>query len=134
MDSKDEIRMQHALMDYDHQIKFYSDVLRSDASEEDKAFARKMIEESEAGKRQVQVIAAHKHSSKHRAELEKSEKCGCFFCLRIYSPSEIEDWTDGENTAICPYCSVDSVIGDASGYPITKEFLQEMRNYWFRIV
>jgi hypothetical protein len=93
-----------------------------------------MIEESEAGKRQVQVLAAHKHSSKHRAELEKSEKCGCFFCLRIYSPSEIEDWTDGDNTAICPHCSVDSVIGDASGYPITKEFLQEMRNYWFRIV
>ncbi len=134
MDNKDEIRMQHALMDYDHQIQFYRDVLESDASEKDKAFARKMIEESEAGKRQVQVLAAHKHSSKHRAELEKSEKCGCFFCLRIYSPSEIEDWTDGDNTAICPHCSVDSVIGDASGYPITKEFLQEMRNYWFRIV
>lgn len=134
MDSKDEIRMQHALMDYDLQIKYYSDVLRSDASEKDKAFAREMIEESEAGKRQVQVIAAHKHSSKHRAELEKSEKCGCFFCLNTFSPSEIEDWTDGENTAICPYCSVDSVIGDASGYPITKEFLQDMRNYWFRIV
>lgn len=134
MDSKDEIRMQHALMDYDYQIKYCNEVLKSNASEEAKASARKMIEESEAGKRQVQVIAAHKHSSKHRAELEKSEKCGCFFCLRIYSPSEIEDWTDGENTAICPYCSVDSVIGDASGYPITKEFLQEMRNYWFRIV
>ena len=134
MDNKDEIRQQHAIMDYDEQIKYYSVVLRSDASEQDKAFAREMIEESEAGKRQVQVIAAHKHSSKHRAELEKSEKCGCFFCLRIYSPSEIEDWTDGENTAICPHCSVDSVIGDASGYPITKEFLQEMRNYWFRIV
>lgn len=134
MDSKDEIRMQHTIMDYDLQIKYCNEVLNSNASEEAKASAREMIEESEAGKRQVQVIDAHKHSSKHRAELEKSEKCGCFFCLRIYSPSEIEDWTDGENTAICPHCSVDSVIGDASGYPITKEFLQEMRSYWFRIV
>lgn len=131
MDSKDEIRMQHALMDYDHQIKFYSEVLKSDASEEAKASARKMIEESEAGKRQVQVIAAHKHSSKHRAELEKSEKCGCFYCLEIYSPKKIVDWTDGDQTAICPYCWVDSVIGDASGFPITKEFLKEMKAHWF---
>lgn len=80
-----------------------------------------------------EVLAAHKHSSKHREEIEKSEKCGCFFCLSIFAPSEIEDWTDGGQTAICPECMVDSVIGDASGFPITEDFLKEMKDHWFTI-
>ncbi len=79
------------------------------------------------------VLAAHQHSSKHRAEIEKSEKCGCFFCLSTFTPSEIEDWTDGGQTAICPECMVDSVIGDASGFPITEDFLKEMKDHWFTI-
>lgn len=80
-----------------------------------------------------EVLAAHKHSHLHRAEIEKSKKCGCFYCLSIFPPSEINDWTDVNDTAICPYCWVDSVIGDSAGFPITKEFLQEMKDYWFTI-
>ena len=34
-------------------------------------------------------------------------------------------------TAVCPNCTVDSVIGDASGYPITKELLDDMNKKWF---
>lgn len=78
-----------------------------------------------------EVVAAHKHSRLNRIEIEKSKNCGCFYCLEVFSPKEIDDWIDGEQTAICPYCGIDSVIGDASGYPITKEFLQEMKNHWF---
>jgi len=40
-------------------------------------------------------------------------------------------WTDTGETAICPRCSIDSVIGDASGLPVTKEFLKEMNKHWF---
>ena len=29
------------------------------------------------------------------------------------------------------YCDTDSVIGENSGYPITKEFLESMKKYWF---
>jgi hypothetical protein len=36
-----------------------------------------------------------------------------------------------EPTARCPRCGIDSVIGSASGYPITREFLQTMKSYWF---
>ena len=80
---------------------------------------------------------AHKYSSNHKPELEKDSVCGCFWCMRIYSPTEIEDWIIADNkidrrgTAICPYCGVDSVIGESSGYPITKEFLVEMNKRWF---
>jgi len=34
-------------------------------------------------------------------------------------------------TALCPRCGIDSVIGSASGYPITADFLLMMRKYYF---
>jgi acetone carboxylase gamma subunit len=34
-------------------------------------------------------------------------------------------------TALCPECGIDSVIGDASGYPITEAFLGKMKTFWF---
>jgi len=80
-------------------------------------------------------IAAHKHSSNHRQEILRSEMCGCFYCLDIFNASEINEWTDDKDevgqTALCPKCGIDSVIGSSSGYPITQEFLQEMKLHWF---
>ena len=77
------------------------------------------------------IISAHKHSSIHREKLLSSEKCGCFYCLEIFKPSEINDWCDGEQTALCPKCGIDSVIGSNSKYSIEKDFLYQMKKHWF---
>ena len=82
-------------------------------------------------KRTYDVKEAHKFSSYHKAQLMEGEKCGCFYCLKIFSPAEIEDWTDEGKTALCPYCSVDAVLGENSGYPINKKFLGKMNRRWF---
>jgi hypothetical protein len=74
---------------------------------------------------------AHKHSSKHRSEIENSSVCGCFYCGKTFEPKEILDWIDDGNTALCPKCGIDSVIGSGSGLVISKEFLDEMNGYWF---
>ena len=75
---------------------------------------------------------AHDCSIRNKEQLEKSEKCGCFNCGKIFSPSEITDYvSDGEPTALCPYCHIDSVIGDAAGFPITPRFLKDMNKRWF---
>ncbi|MEH7403877.1 cytoplasmic protein [Gottfriedia acidiceleris] len=79
----------------------------------------------------TQFDKAHRFSSHHRNELEKDKLCGCFYCLKIYSPSEIKEWCDNEKTAICPYCGIDSVIGESSGFPITELFLKGMHKVWF---
>lgn len=81
-------------------------------------------------------IRAHKHSSQHRDELLRSDVCGCFYCLEIYSPVEIDVWVDEDENdigqcALCAKCGIDSVIGSASGYPINKEFLRKMQLHWF---
>ncbi|MFN3652323.1 MAG: cytoplasmic protein [Armatimonadota bacterium] len=76
-------------------------------------------------------IHAHRHSSLHRTAVLASDWCGCFYCCRIFSPVAIEEWTDEGETAICPWCGIDSVIGSESGCPITEAFLNEMKDYWF---
>ena len=80
---------------------------------------------------ELYYLEAHKYTSHNRKQLEKDKTCGCCFCLSIFSPSEIEDWTDGGKTAICPFCDVDSVIGDGAGYPLTKELLDGLHKISF---
>ncbi len=81
--------------------------------------------------------SAHVFSGNHKPELEKDRTCGCYYCLRVFSPTEITEWLvddnpiDSRGTAVCPYCGVDSVIGESSGFPITSEFLSEMHDAWF---
>ena len=66
-------------------------------------------------------IEAHKFSSNNKEALQNDKKCGCFYCLKIFDTEP----------AVCPYCCIDSVIGESSGYPITTEFLTKMHEYWF---
>jgi hypothetical protein len=90
----------------------------------------------------------------NRKEVENSKECGCFYCLAVFSPSDIVLWSDSENrrdedpgglrpdskgfnafngnTAICPTCESDSVIGSASGYPISEASLRKLRPCWHR--
>jgi len=80
--------------------------------------------------------AAHDASSNHRSQVLESETCGCFYCLEQYSPRAIEEWVDADETgagqtALCPICGIDSVIGSASGFPITREFLEAMHRRYF---
>lgn len=49
----------------------------------------------------------------------------------IHEWIDVLDDSDIGQTAMCPYCGIDSVIGSASGFPITPEFLMRMRAYWF---
>ena len=79
----------------------------------------------------------HKQSSHHRADIERSDLCGCFYCLITFPPGEITDWCDRRDahdpgqTALCPRCGIDSVLGSASGHPITPPLLAAMQRAWF---
>jgi hypothetical protein len=78
------------------------------------------------------LVAAHRHCIHHREELERSGICGCFHCCQTFAAATVEEWVDEDGTAICPHCSVDSVIGSASGYPSgDKNFLRAMHALWF---
>lgn len=96
-----------------------------------------IIEAVKGGWSAVDLKLAHDFSSNHKPELEKDRVCGCFCCGSIFSPKKILNWIiadtpiDFRGTAVCPYCMVDSVIGESSGYPITPAFLRAMNEKWF---
>jgi hypothetical protein len=77
------------------------------------------------------VADAHGHSIRHRAEIEASDRCGCFYCRRIFGREKIKEWVDDDDTALCPHCGIDSVLGSASGYKILVPFLCQMHAAWF---
>lgn len=77
-------------------------------------------------------IEAHKHCRKNRKEISDSDFCGCFYCLDIYPSEDVKSWCDKKGpTALCPKCGIDSVIGTASGFLVTKDLLEKMQKYWF---
>lgn len=76
---------------------------------------------------------AHAHAMHNRAELGRSSSAGCFYCLETFPASSATKQGDFDgDTAACPVCGIDSVIGDASGLPVTdRDFLTEMKEIWF---
>jgi hypothetical protein len=81
------------------------------------------------------VRVAHEHSSNHREEVLAGTTCGCFYCRATFPTDEITEWTDEVDgvgqTALCPRCGIDSVIGDRSGFELSREFLSLMKSHWF---
>jgi hypothetical protein len=86
--------------------------------------------ESSAGD-PARLAEAHKHCFKNRDEIKNSVLCGCFYCEKTFSSSEVEEWTDDDQTAMCPFCGIDSVIGSGVGFEITPGFLRSMNERYF---
>lgn len=92
----------------------------------------------------VDLLEAHRHAANHRAEIDASKVCGCFSCLQLFPPAEIIAWTGWDdadlndlehvegNTALCPRCGSETVIGDGSGIKIDMAFLGRMSEAWLQ--
>jgi hypothetical protein len=91
-----------------------------------------------------ELQTAFGHTTSNRAEIESSGSCGCCSCMEIFPPHEIVAWTGldissfedpaaarGE-TAVCPRCGSEALIGDRSGHAVTPEFLHRMNQAWFQ--
>ena len=72
---------------------------------------------------------AHKYTAGNKSYIEKSKICGCCYCRVIFKSEEVVDYLPG-NTAICPYCCIDSVVCDEI-IPITDRLLNDMYERWF---
>lgn len=75
----------------------------------------------------MEIKSATRLAMKNRSELEKVEKCSCYYCCQTYPVSEIVNWTDESKTAICPKCSIDSVVPGV----VDVEVLKKAHEYWF---
>jgi hypothetical protein len=77
------------------------------------------------------ILEAYLHANKHRVELQRSTSCGCFFCFRLFGFDDITKWIDANQTALCPRCGIDAVLGSSSGHIINDAFLRRMHMHWF---
>ena len=80
-----------------------------------------------------QLQKAHKASYANKSRLKEATQCGCFYCINTFNVNQIEDWSIDmpDDTALCPFCGIDSVIGDNEGFSITEEFLETMYSEYF---
>lgn len=94
---------------------------------------------------EAELVRAHAHCNHNRAELARSARCGCFYCLAVYNPNEIGRWVDPPNidawggpdagtgrTALCARCGIDAVLAEATGSPLTVAFLDALHNRYFQ--
>lgn len=65
----------------------------------------------------------------NRKEMQAAKQGACFHCLRVFNSQLIRAWEDGEQTAVCPYCLIDSVIPVDS--KINLEVLKKLQEYYF---
>ncbi len=53
-------------------------------------------------------------ASFNRKALGDSRIAVCLYCLKEFAPSRITEWVDegsGGETALCPYCDIDAIVG-----------------------
>ena len=75
-------------------------------------------------------------SKKNRPQIERSHVCACYHCGSTFPPSAITEWAGSDRqprrqTACCPECGAEAVIGSEGGFPMTSEFLEELKIHWF---
>ena len=75
----------------------------------------------------------HSHTIRNRQEIDQSEYCHCISCCKTYPSAIVMNFIkDGEGeTAMCPNCGIDAVIGDACGLEINQEILTALNKRWF---
>jgi hypothetical protein len=78
----------------------------------------------------VDTYLVAEHMRHNRAEIERSETCGCVHCEQLYRPAEVTGWVE-DDTAVCPRCGVSAVVGSAAGLALTRELLRRARAVQF---
>ena len=77
----------------------------------------------------------HKYCRNNCDLIRKSYKCYCFFCKSVfevndYFESNMRYIDEGQN-ALCPNCSMDTLLPDAIDIKITKDVIDDLVDYLF---
>ncbi|MEM0999058.1 MAG: hypothetical protein AAGN35_18505 [Bacteroidota bacterium] len=79
----------------------------------------------------ARLAEAHEHSVYNRAALAQSDQAACYYCRTTFAASEVAEFTDDAQTALCPYCGIDAVLPETAGYPLDYMTLRALHQYWF---
>jgi len=81
---------------------------------------------------------AIKHSYYNLSEVKSSKLAGCFHCKTTFTTDlvtedkhciQVTPHGTQDPTVFCPFCGIDTVIGDLSGFPVeSQDFLEYLHN------
>lgn len=66
-------------------------------------------------------------SINNRGKIKNNTPCGCYFCATVFEGSEITEWVNAGQTALCPHCDIDSVIPNETDV----DYLKASFERWF---
>ena len=69
---------------------------------------------------------APRHAMRNRKQVEAAKQVGCYHCLEVFDSEEINEYTDGEETVLCPKCHVDTILPHITD----KKELKKIHNFW----
>lgn len=74
----------------------------------------------------------HRQSIGNKVRLADAKDCGCYFCFSHFAVAEVEYWDDEDDqTAVCPHCGIDSVIGEYEEQRVPDDLLKAMKERYF---
>lgn len=76
---------------------------------------------------EINIQESAKLAFKNRSIIETEANCWCYHCVKSISRDQIREWTDSGETAICPLCSVDSILPGN----LDKSLVQRIHDFWF---
>lgn len=91
-----------------------------------------------------ELLVAYRYLTNNWVQIQASNMCGCCHCLQTFPPDAVVAWTglhfdeldDPEaiqrQTALCPLCGNESVLGNGAGFPVDPDFLGRMNEAWFQ--
>lgn len=76
------------------------------------------------------------HCKGNRKEIEASSHCVCLYCQEVYRATEVKDYIidsslDFKETALCPRCGANTVLGDVTGIPFYEELIAKLHCHYF---
>lgn len=74
---------------------------------------------------------AHSHTIRNRSEIARSHICVCLCCKARFKAAEVTGYIDSGETALCPCCGCDAVVGDSSCADISPQAVEELNKKYF---
>ena len=69
---------------------------------------------------------------KNKAAVQQQKEVACYYCQKIFDTQEIKEWTDNDQTAICPFCEADTIVPNAPEYKLNESALKQAHQFWFK--
>lgn len=90
-----------------------------------------MTAADQSKKQEDQLKDLHLRTYLNASDFQSGKECCCIYCQRFFPTDKVVEFVDDDDTALCPYCGIDSVIALGADVEVSKELLAELNKRYF---